>query len=105
VDEQNVTFNHRDYRQLKGLKTMTLSGPEFIRRYISHILPEGFMRVRHYGFLANRCRRKKLSLIQKQTQGDTPLTKKDSPSTSSHHWARTQCKTVGRAGSTTDASK
>jgi hypothetical protein len=92
VDEQNVTFNYRDYRQLKGLKTMTLSGPEFIRRYISHILPKGFMRVRHYGFLANRCRRKKLSLIQKQTQGNTPLTKKDSPSTSSHHWACPQCK-------------
>jgi hypothetical protein len=72
---------------------MTLSGVEFVRRYVSHILPKGFMRVRHYGFLSNCCRRKKLSLIQKQTQGTT-ASKEDSPPPElcSHHWACPQCK-------------
>ncbi|WP_371259010.1 transposase [Ectothiorhodospira sp. BSL-9] len=35
---------------------MTLTGQEFVRRFLQHILPKGLMRVRHYGFLANRCR-------------------------------------------------
>jgi hypothetical protein len=92
VDEQNVTFYYRDYRQLKGLKTMTLSGIEFVRRYLSHILPKGFMRVRHYGFLSNCCRGKKLTLIQKQTQSDTPNKKDSPPESCSHHWACPKCK-------------
>jgi hypothetical protein len=92
VDEQNVTFYYKDYRQLKGLKTMTLSGIEFVRRYLSHILPKGFMRVRHYGFLSNCCRGKKLTLIQKQTQGDTPNKKDSPPEPCSHHWACPKCK-------------
>jgi hypothetical protein len=92
VDEQNVTFYYRDYHQLKGLRTMTLSGVEFVRRYVSHILPKGFMRVRHYGFLSNCCRRKKLSLIQKQTQGATPNKEDSLPASCSHHWSCPKCK-------------
>jgi hypothetical protein len=45
---------------------MVLTGKEFIRRYLSHILPKGLMRVRHFGFLANCCRRKKLDVIRRQ---------------------------------------
>ncbi len=71
---------------------MTLSGIEFVRRYLSHILPKGFMRVRHYGFLSNCCRGKKLTLIQKQTQGDTPNKKDSPPEPCSHHWACPKCK-------------
>ncbi len=37
---------------------MTLAAVEFLRRFLLHILPAGFMRIRHYGFLANRCRRR-----------------------------------------------
>lgn len=92
VDEENVTFNYRDYRQLKGVKSMTLSGVEFVRRYISHILPKGFVRVRHYGFLANRCRRKKLSVIQPQTKCATRTNKNVVEPPSSHHWACPKCK-------------
>ena len=92
VDEQNVTFYYRDYHQLKGLKTMTLSGVEFVRRYVSHILPKGFMRVRHYGFLSNCCRHKKLSLIQKQTCS-VKQHKEETPSEScSYHWPCPKCK-------------
>ena len=37
---------------------------EFIRRFLQHVLPKGLMRIRHYGFLANRCRRRKRALIR-----------------------------------------
>lgn len=43
---------------------MTLSGEELLRRFLLHVLPKGFMRVRHFGFLANRCRAKCLLLIR-----------------------------------------
>jgi hypothetical protein len=91
MDEQNVTFFYKDYRQLKGMRTMTLSGVEFVRRYVSHILPKGFMRVRHYGFLANRCRRKKLSLIQKQTPRPIPEKEDCASISSSCHWTCPKC--------------
>ena len=44
-DKQHVTFSYRDYRQPTNLKIMTLSGVEFVRRYVSHILPKEFIRV------------------------------------------------------------
>ena len=40
---------------------MELDGVEFLRRFLLHVLPDGFVRIRHYGFLANRCRRKKVA--------------------------------------------
>lgn len=54
-DDANVTFRWKDYRT-KGrerYKTMTLATPEFIRRFLIHVLPSGFHRIRHYGLLAN----------------------------------------------------
>ena len=54
-DDYGVTFKCKDYR-LKGsarYKTMTLPNHEFIRRFLMHVLPKGFHRIRHYGFLAN----------------------------------------------------
>ena len=45
-------------------KDMIPDGEELIRRLLLHILPKGFMRIRHYGFLANRCRRQKLAQIR-----------------------------------------
>ena len=55
LDESGVTFKYKDYRD-KGRykpKVMTLSTDEFIRRFLIHVLPRGFHRIRHYGFLAN----------------------------------------------------
>jgi len=43
------------------MQTTTLEAVEFIRRFILHVLPKGFMRIRHYGFLANRCKRENFS--------------------------------------------
>ena len=61
LDEGKVRFHWRDYRNGNRQKTMTLAADEFIRRFLLHILPEGFQRIRYYGFLANRCREHKLA--------------------------------------------
>jgi Putative transposase len=59
-----VTFRYKDYRHDAQQKTMTLEAEEFIRRFLLHVLPEGFQRIRYYGFLANRYREKKLALCR-----------------------------------------
>lgn len=66
IDKDNVSFSYKDYADNNRSKQIILKGEEFLRRYLSHILPKGLMRVRHFGFLANRCRRKKLSIIRRQ---------------------------------------
>src|SRR5512134_418538 len=59
LDDEGVTFNWKDYRAdgRARLKTMTLATPEFIRRFLRHVLPPGFHRIRHYGLFANGQRR------------------------------------------------
>jgi len=59
-----VTFRWKDYAEGNRKKTMTLDAVEFIRRFLLHVLPSGFMRIRHVGFLANRSRRTKLELCR-----------------------------------------
>ena len=66
VDEHGVTFRWKDYRA-KGRtrqKTMTLSPDEFMRRFLLHVLPNGFHRIRHYGLLANAGRRQHLACMR-----------------------------------------
>ena len=63
LDERGVTFRWKDYR-ISGrtrYKTMTLSPQEFMRRFLLHVLPGGFHRIRHYGLLANGERRQNLA--------------------------------------------
>jgi Putative transposase/Transposase zinc-binding domain len=55
IDETGVQFRYRDYRDNKQ-KQMRLSGTEFLRRFCQHILPKGFVRIRHYGLLASKNR-------------------------------------------------
>src|SRR5262249_21959376 len=59
--EGKVTFRYKDYRHYAQQETMTLRAEEFIRRFLLHVLPEGFQRIRYYGFLANRYRAQKLA--------------------------------------------
>ena len=63
-DDDTVDVRYKDYRDGSRNKVMTLSGEELIRRFLLHVLPKGFMRVRHFGFLANRCRARCLELIR-----------------------------------------
>jgi hypothetical protein len=64
LEEGQVQLDYKDYRDGAKHKSLTLSGEELIRRFLLHVLPRGFMRVRHYGFLANRCRAQRLSVIR-----------------------------------------
>uniref|UniRef100_UPI0038B395E3 transposase n=1 Tax=Aidingimonas lacisalsi TaxID=2604086 RepID=UPI0038B395E3 len=57
VDDRQVTLRVKDYRDRDRPKRLVLAGEEFVRRFLLHVLLKGLMRVRHYGFLANRCRR------------------------------------------------
>ena len=61
IAQDKVTFRYKDYRHEAQQKTMTLEAEEFIRRFLLHVLPEGFQRIRYYGFLANRYREQKLA--------------------------------------------
>lgn len=58
--EGTVTFTWKDYRHQAHNKTMCLQAQEFVRRFLLHVLPTGFQRIRHYGLLANRYRHTKL---------------------------------------------
>jgi len=65
IDDYYVTFSWRDYRDGARMKPMILAADEFIRRFLLHVLPDGFQRIRHYGFLANGHRRAKLAAIRR----------------------------------------
>jgi hypothetical protein len=86
MDDGRVTFLWKDYADGNKTKTMTLDAVEFIRRFLLHILPAGFVRIRQFGFLANRARREKLALcrtllnappLSNPTVGDLPDRKAD----------------------------
>jgi hypothetical protein len=64
IDNGRAQFHWKDYRDNSKIKVMDLDADEFIRRFLLHVLPEGFQRIRYYGFLANRDRRKKLTLCR-----------------------------------------
>ena len=63
-DAEQVRFRWRDYAHGNKVKVMTLDAGEFIRRFLLHVLPRGFIRLRHYGVLANRGRARKLALCR-----------------------------------------
>jgi hypothetical protein len=63
--EGQVTFRYKDYADDQRSKTMTLSAEEFLRRFVQHVLPKGFVKIRHYGLLANQHREAKLALCRR----------------------------------------
>ena len=71
VGDDTVTFEYKDYRDGAGNKAMTLDGVEFVRRYAMHVLPERFVRIRHFGYLAPG-NRELLGMLQKEL-GSVPV--------------------------------
>jgi hypothetical protein len=61
IEDGKVAFRWKDYRHGNRQKVMTIAADEFIRRFLLHVLPEGFHRIRYYGFLGNRYRAQKLA--------------------------------------------
>jgi hypothetical protein len=60
-----VTFRSKDYADDHRSKTMSLTADEFLRRFLQHVLPRGFVKVRHYGLLANRQREDRLKVSRR----------------------------------------
>ena len=76
MDRHGVTFCWKDYRARSAgktwRKTMTLTAPEFIRRFLLHVLPDGFHRIRHYGLLASSRRAETIARIRQIIAAATP---------------------------------
>jgi hypothetical protein len=75
VDDRGVTFRWKDYRQhgRTRYKTMTLGAEEFMRRFLLHVLPSGFHRIRHYGILANANRNHDIATVRALLRQPAPM--------------------------------
>jgi len=82
MEDGKVTFRWKDYAHGAKKRKMTLAAEEFIRRFLLHVLPKGLVRIRHYGWMANRCRRECAALCralldveppEPATAGDAPV--------------------------------
>lgn len=67
IQDGKVSFKWRDYKDGSKEKVITLTADEFMRRFLLHILPTGFTKIRHYGFLASAVKKKKLTLCKRLT--------------------------------------
>ena len=67
--QERVTFRWKDYAHGGKQGTMNLGATEFLRRFFLHVLPRGFVRIRHFGFLANRWRASRLALGRQLLSG------------------------------------
>jgi hypothetical protein len=64
-DGERITFHWKDYTRDGQRRTMMLTAMEFLRRFVQHVLPRGFVRIRQFGFLANHCRSARLTLARR----------------------------------------
>ena len=71
-EDGQVSFRWRDYAHGHRTRIMTLTADEFLRRFLLHVLPAGFVRIRHFGLLANRHRTQLLNLCRARLQADPP---------------------------------
>ena len=72
LDDDTVSFRWKDYRTHGTIKVMRVTADDFIRRFLQHTLPDGFHRLRHYGFLANARRVEKLVICRRLLAACTP---------------------------------
>jgi hypothetical protein len=90
LEQDNVTFRWRDSAHANKQRLLTLPVDEFLRRFLLHLLPRGFMRIRNFGFLANRRRASLLSLYFQLLARSTDITARtasphaDHPGSSTH---------------------
>ena len=75
MEADSVTFRVKDYRRSgrARYRSMTLAPAEFIRRFLLHVLPKGFHRIRHYGLLASASRKANLARVRELIGGSEPL--------------------------------
>ena len=82
-----VRFHYRDRRDGDRRKITRLPAEEFLRRFLAHVLPDGFMRIRHYGLLANRGKRQRLDHVRRLLGRRDPAAA-DSPPQTAADWMR-----------------
>ena len=75
IDNGTVTFTYRDRQDNNKIKPMSLTADEFIGRFLLHVLPRGFMKIRYFGFLAHTNKRKAVALIRRLLGVDTSVEK------------------------------
>jgi hypothetical protein len=90
-DGERVTFRWRDYAHGNQSRVMTLDAVEFLRRFFLHILPKGFVRIRHFGFLANCFRTERLALCRQLLNVVPPKPIPLAPSESAYTWHCPRC--------------
>ena len=76
IDNGKVTFTYRDRKNNNEIKPMSLAADEFIRRFLLHILPRGFLKIRYFGFLAHTNKKQAVALIRKLIDPDMKLPEK-----------------------------
>ena len=76
IDNGKVTFTYRDRQDNNTIKTMSLTADEFIGRFLLHVLPRGFMKIRYFGFLAHTNKKQAVSLIRKLIDPDMKMPEK-----------------------------
>jgi hypothetical protein len=96
IEEDRVSFRYRDYAHGKRRKVMTLAAGEFIRRFLLHVLPRSFMRVRHYGLLANRAKRLKLAQARSALEQPPPPPPSSQPESVEAFWLRVAARDIHR---------
>ena len=64
MDEDNITFSAKDYKKDGKYRPISMSGEAFVFRFLQHVLPSGFVRIRYYGILACRCKNEKMTLCR-----------------------------------------
>jgi hypothetical protein len=92
IDSDHVTFRWRDYAGGNKMRTMTVSTEEFIRRFLLHVLPKGFVRIRHFGVMANYQRSASIALCRKLLNM-SPLIRSVEGPPSNATWLCTRCHT------------
>ena len=94
-DGERVTFRWKDYAHGSPTRLMTLTATEFLRRFFLHVLPKGFVRIRHFGFLANRFRAARVKLCrQLLANAPLPSTPTQVPGADATLWHCPYCGTV-----------
>jgi Putative transposase/Transposase zinc-binding domain len=98
-DGDHVTFQWKDYAHGDQRRTMTLSAMEFLRRFVQHILPRGFVRIRQFGYLASGCRTARLALARTLlAQPAPPAPAEDTVATADATWRCPRCGTPMTVG-------
>ena len=90
-DGARVTFQWKDYAHEHQSRTMTLAAMEFLRRFVQHVLPRGFVRIRHFGYLATACRTARLTLARTLLAQPVPARVDDPVDPPAAHGVCPQC--------------